>query len=148
MIQIVPVRVDYSRITEELFRAGRYDNREREPYINQRNFPPRKTGKHLVQVQLLPLDKKVDGLEAQEEIRERGYAPIDTHTVLSIGEQFPELQKSRKIIALGQTWTDPEDKLELAVWIGLVGIGRVAALTMVLAHHAYDKSSLFGVVTI
>jgi hypothetical protein len=95
----VSVSVDYSRSLTQMIMAGRYDEVHRD--ITPRNFRLTATGFREIELNLVQFKRPVAPLEAVVLMKAEGYRPATIEELLALGSQYPELQKSVPIGALG-----------------------------------------------
>jgi len=89
------VIVDYSRTFVQMRDAGKYDIVNIE-LITEQNFPLRKKqGRARVMIKTFV---------SLDEMRDQGFRPAFVEELFALGEQYPDLQKKFKILALGSPW--------------------------------------------
>ncbi len=93
------VDVDYSRSLVAMIRQAAFDKINKA--INARNFPLVERGYREVDILLIQFDLPVAPLQAVLLTKERGYRPATIEELLAIGSQYPDLQRSIPIVALG-----------------------------------------------
>jgi hypothetical protein len=93
--------VDYSKSVEEMLEASQYDWVYRP--ISGENFPALGGGEIRVSARLFYFEGK-KSREIISEIEKAGYRPANIFELLALGKEYPELQKSFRIVALGTVW--------------------------------------------
>jgi hypothetical protein len=96
-----PLQVDYSRSVESSLRAGRY------AWVSDRitsaNFPSGETGRETVTAVLVPFSPQASLEYVFHREAETGLRPATLKELLAFGEAYPEVQKSKPVIALGSS---------------------------------------------
>jgi hypothetical protein len=93
------VAVDYSQSLNALISDGCYDSVHTE--ITPRNFRLSATGCWQQEMLLVQFRDSVAPLEAVVRMKEQGYRPAIIEELLALGSQYPDLQRSIPIVALG-----------------------------------------------
>ena len=89
------VVVDYGRSFVQMRDAGKYDIVNIE-LITEQNFPLQKRqGRVRVMIKIFA---------SPEEMRGQGFRPAFVEELFALGEQYPDLQKKFKILALSSPW--------------------------------------------
>ncbi len=101
---VLSVLVDYGRSVADLVAAGNYDWKNSD--VNDKNFPVSRRGTDTVDVTLVHFNRTISTENALTELDRMGLKPADLHTLLSLGEKYPELQREYPIVALGSVWQD------------------------------------------
>jgi hypothetical protein len=100
-----PVEVDYSKTLDQLISEGNYGKVAH--WVHNGTFPARNKGKHWIPVKLVRLTE--NARNNIEVLMGLGLMPIDAHTIISLGNQYPDLQKDNIIAAYGQTYGMDKD---------------------------------------
>ncbi len=104
------LEVNYDRVIEEMLEAGDYDSYHHE--INGLNFETLKTGKAVVDVELLRASRCPSFRKIFTPISVMGFRPIDIHEILTIGEHHPDIQREDTVVAPGATWNNHVVRLD------------------------------------
>ncbi len=91
---------------EGLLTAGNYDWENEN--ISDRNFPQERTGGEQIRIELVHLDRDITNKNALAELDSRGLRPANAAELLAFGVTFPKVQRTFPVLALGQTWRDPD----------------------------------------
>ena len=96
------VSVDYGRSVEDGVDSGKYGWAASS--ITSKHFHTNQTGVVWVEVELVPFFRRMLTGEALNELGLMGCSPSNTHQLLALGEQYPEVQRRFPIAALGSGW--------------------------------------------
>lgn len=92
-----PVLVNYDRSVAEMIAAGRYDWYDED--INDNSFHPNGAGIVEVEIELIPMHKRVNSEMALTALDHKGFRPATNEELLAFGETYPLLKV--EVIQLG-----------------------------------------------
>lgn len=98
-----PIKVDYDRTLDEMFKAGKY-----KPNITADDLPQSIKGKGIVEAEIVLLDfhRPVTSKYVKKEIETLGLEPAKIEYCLAFGAQHPDVQRKHSIIFLGAAWIE------------------------------------------
>jgi hypothetical protein len=96
---------DYGMNVEEAVRLGKYDWVNSS--ITSQNFPTTRKGKTELRMELIHFDRWISTRKALKGLDRRGYRPAELHELLTLGAQYPDLQREFPIVALASVWQSP-----------------------------------------
>ena len=99
---IYRLTVNYDQPVADAIAAGKYDWVNSD--ITQKSFPTNRTGKAEVEIEPVHFNRAVSTKEALAELDKSGLRPAELHELLSLGAEYPELQREFPIIGLGSVW--------------------------------------------
>lgn len=98
---VCKIVVDYNISLAEMIKAGRYNWVNND--ISAENFPIQREGKEVLEITLLPFNRRINSYEAIEEMN-KIYRPAILPELLAVGSQHPDFQRQFPIVALGSIW--------------------------------------------
>lgn len=102
------------RTIEEALREGKHNFVN--PDVNQLNFPT-STGPFEGEVRIEPFKGHVSSSEKINSLTIRGFRPLSSLELLNYAVAYKNMQREYNIVALGDPWTDANDKK----WVVVVG---------------------------
>ena len=99
--QTYTVTVDYSKSVTELVKEGKYDWANDD--ITADHFPSKEKGTKRIKIALFKFDHDISGEDVIRKMG-KGFRPASLKEILSLGAQYPDLQRKDWIVALGSTW--------------------------------------------
>lgn len=103
------VTVDYDQTVEQLVRSRPYYSANGD--ITSYNFPLWEKGQSQLDIFLLNFNHRISSENAIKAMDVQGLRPATIKELLSLGAQYPDLQKENWIVALGSTWRSPQGGL-------------------------------------
>lgn len=96
------VMVNYDRSIEDRVKDGKYDWANSD--ITSSHFPSQETGIKEVSIEFIHFRRNMKTDDILGELDKKGLRPATLKELLSLGEQYPDLQREFPIIALGSVW--------------------------------------------
>jgi hypothetical protein len=127
--QFLELKIGGKRTIEKLVKDGKYDWSNSN--INDENFPLKSEKVQTLDVALFHFDEEIESAEAIARMEKEGYVPATVEHLLSLGIQYPDLQREFLIVALGSV-------------VQLYGIRRVAYLDGSGSRRGLDLDWLDG----
>ena len=98
------LQVNYDRSIEDCVVDGKYDWKNNN--ITSKNFPTTRKGTADIVLHLIHFCREISSEDAKAEMDKRGLRPAETHELLALGKDHPELQRQFPIVALTSVWPD------------------------------------------
>lgn len=98
-VRRVQVDVDYDVPVSKLIALGKYHASHHE--YTDKKFPIEEHGRKKVDMYLLQFDRKMSGNEVWERTRKLGFYSASVFELLTLGAQYPDVQRSGAIFCLG-----------------------------------------------
>ena len=97
------VTVDYNISVEDALRRGKYTYIDD---ISSDNFPPsrHRRGIKKLSIQLVHFSHDVTKEQLLEELKHKGLRAAELRELLALGEQYPDIQRQVRVLALGSVW--------------------------------------------
>ena len=103
--QTYTVTADYSKTIDEMLKNGKYDWANDD--ITADHFPSKEKGTKRIKIALFKFDHDISGEDVIRKMG-KGFRPASLKEILSLGAQYPDLQRKDWIVALGSTWRDSD----------------------------------------
>ncbi len=99
-----PLRVNYDLSVESLVIHGKYDWGSDE--ISMNNFPTTKHGEVAEVLELVHFNAVLTSDEVSKELDKMGLRPAELYELLTLGKEYPNVQRQFPVLALGSVWHD------------------------------------------
>jgi hypothetical protein len=139
-VRRVLVDVDYDVPVSRLISLGKYDAAH-DGYTDAK-FPIEEHGRKKVDVYLLQFDRKISGNEVWERTRKLGFYSASVFELLTLGAQYPDVQRSGPIFCLGYEHDNAVPFLSVVS----NGSKRIAWILRAKRDYVYPKDAWFAVV--
>lgn len=100
------VTVNYNKTVNQLVKDGKYDWSNSD--ISDSHFPLNKKGEEQVEIFIVSIDHRMSDPEVTQFINSLGLQDVNVKEELSLGVQFPDLQRKDPIVGRGSTWRDSD----------------------------------------
>lgn len=96
------VTVNYDQTVEQLVKAGKYTWSDSD--VTSGHFPFNKKGEEQVEIFIVSIDRRMSDPEVTQFINSWGLQDVNVKEELSLGAQYPDLQREGPIVGRGSTW--------------------------------------------
>lgn len=103
------VTINYDQTVKQLIKAGKYDRVNSD--ITNKNFPLNKKGEEQTEIFIVSISHQMSDLEVTQFLDSLGLRDANIKEGLSLGAQYPNLQRNNPIVARGTSWRDPVGRL-------------------------------------
>ena len=106
-METLPVNIRHDLSINELVKEAKF-NGYVNPDVNDQNFPTKKRKAEKKEAVLLCLNSNASTKEAQEAMKRLKLIPGTPKELLSLSLENPNLQRKFPIVAIGQSWRNPD----------------------------------------
>jgi len=96
------VTVNYNKTVDQLVKDGKYDWANDD--VSDPHFPLNKKGEEQAEIFIVTIDRRMSNAEIDQILDRWGLQDANVKEGLSLGAQYPNLQREGPIVARGSTW--------------------------------------------